>query len=128
MRMMRTTARKKSMSKFIVGQNLWWVYENSYSNSPRPGCEVAITKIGRKWIDLDNGHRVDKHTFYADGRGYSSPGRCYLSREIYEKRVATLKAWRDFSSTIDPRNPPDLASLESIAQAMRLLNLEKPEP
>jgi hypothetical protein len=116
------------MSKFIVGQTLWFVYYKGYSSSPRPDCEVTITKVGREWLTLSSGHRVDKHTLIADGKGYSSPGRCYLSREIYEKRVATLKAWRDFSSTIDPRNPPDLASLESIAQAMRLLNLEKPEP
>jgi hypothetical protein len=114
----------KKMDKLIVGQTLWFVYYNSYSNSPRPGCEVTITKIGRKWIGLNNGHRVDKHTLYADGRGYSSPGRCYPSREHHETQVEIRKAWRDFSNSIDPRNPPDGASLESIAQAIRLLNLE----
>jgi hypothetical protein len=113
----------KKMSKFIAGQTLWFVYYKSYSLRPRPDCEVTVTKVGREWLALSNRHRVDKHTLIADGKNYSPPGRCYLSREIYEKRMATLKAWRDFSSSIDPRNPPDGVELESIAQAIRLLNL-----
>jgi hypothetical protein len=114
------------MNKFIVGQTLWFVY-NNYGNRSRLNSEVTITKVGREWLTLSSGRRINKHTLEVDGKGYASPGRCYLSREIYEKRMATLKAWRDFSSSIDPRNPPDGVELESIAQAMRLLNLENPE-
>jgi len=119
------TMRKNGMNKFIVGQTLWFVHCGTGGNRSHMDGEVTITKVGREWLTLSNRHRVDKHTLYADGKGYASPGRCYLSREIYEKWKAVLKAWRDFSNSIDPRNPPAGVDLESIAQAMRILKLEK---
>jgi len=123
--MMMVRKKMRTMSKFIAGQDLWFVHNRSYGNRSMLDGYFTITKVGREWLTLSNGHRADKHTLEVGGKGYASPGQCYLSREIYEKRMATLKAWRDFSSSIDPGNPPDGASLESIAQAIRLLNLEK---
>jgi hypothetical protein len=75
--------------KLSVGQKLWFV-PSGRRGDPK---EVTILKIGRKYADIGNGSRVDVKTLHVDGRNYSSPGTCFLSRDAHETEVATAKAW-----------------------------------
>lgn len=47
------------------------------------GGQVVITKVGRKWLTLDNGSRADSETLRIDGRGMSSPGILYENEQAY---------------------------------------------
>jgi hypothetical protein len=103
-----------------LGQELFFVP----STSGRLPCLVEITKIGRKWAELNNGYRINTQTLRADGRQYTSPGRCYLCQEAWEAEKARIAAWEVFSSKIGRLYVcPSNVTLEQIEQASRLLGL-----
>jgi hypothetical protein len=106
-----------------IGQKLWFVPDRR-SGMAR---EVTVSKIGRKWASLDTWGdlRIDVSTLQADGRGYSSPGRCYFSHAAWEAEVALDAAWtalwRDMHDTYRRR---DGVTVENIQAARKLLNLD----
>jgi hypothetical protein len=113
---------------FEVGQTLWWEYDDTYSNTKRTGYEVTITKIGRTWLYLNNNHRVDKTLLIADGKGYSSPGKCYLSKKDCDNLTALINEWRLLRELVGSRyNPPCSVTAKSIQQARELLGLYSTE-
>ena len=69
-----------------VGQKLWWVGNRSAGDGRQR--EVTVVSVGRKWATLDckSGYpiRNDIETLWADGKGFWSPGRCYLSKQEYD--------------------------------------------
>lgn len=109
-----------------VGQKLWFV--PCGLRKRRDPCEVAVVKVGRKWVTLDIGnppYRMAKGEMYVDGNGYTSPGSCYLSREEYEAEVALRSAWRDLVTWISA-SPPEGITLDKIAEIKRLIGDETP--
>lgn len=108
-----------SNAAYHTGQKLCWVFSESRRGEP---CEVEILRVGRKWLELSNRQRVDRETLRADGRGYSSPGRCFQSREEYERINLRAKAWDRIRRRITERwHPHDSVDMESMLQAERLL-------
>src|SRR5215467_6214163 len=105
------------MNTFTVGQQLWYVPSRKYA---RPEY-VEVEKIGRVWITLRGGDRIDRQTLLADGRGYASPGQCYFSKEDYEREVALDTAWGSLRRAIDRGRPKHL-TLEQILQTHRMLS------
>lgn len=81
--------------KFEVGQTLWLV--NKYGRNL--GCEVTVTKVGNKWVYLDSFGRCDFNGF-VDGDRYSSPRRCYESKEAFEKEQRLESAWSRFKNEV----------------------------
>ena len=82
------------MSEFKVGQKLYVVTSGLRGRGREEYQE--ITKIGRRWLTLDNRNctrRIDKENLYVDGGQYSSPGRAYLSKEDYDHEVLLGKLW-----------------------------------
>ena len=89
--------------KFTVGQKLWWV-QAMYGRRCEPAqVEVEIKKVGRKWLELTNHYRIKIETMLADGRGYASPGTCYLSQQEYLDDLALRKAWHELQKLIERR-------------------------
>ena len=120
------------MSKLEVGQKLWLV-TNGWRGGFRsalPGEEVTVTKVGRKWAELDHGRktRIDINTLRVDSQGFGhSPGRCYLSREVYEIEVRDSETWRVFHNwTRDKYGKPDGLTADAIREAAKLLGFEIP--
>ena len=105
-----------------VGQKLWWVSRSDHSHR-KDGREVIVTKIGHKWATLENGHRIDLKTMIANGGNYSSPGRCYLSHEDYDRLSRARDAWREFAQCLIRPCPDDMTS-ERILEARKLLGLD----
>jgi hypothetical protein len=72
-----------------TGDKLWFVHNDR--RAYRKGYEVEVLSIGRKWATLSNHERINIETMWADGRQYSSPGRCWPSKAAYvaeiEKKV-----------------------------------------
>lgn len=101
-----------------VGQTLYW----SPSRGHGQKGEVSITKVGRRWIELDNGYRIDKQTMRADGKGYSSPGCCFLSEADYETTLKLNLAWREFRLLVERTfSVPDGVTFSQIENARRAL-------
>lgn len=124
------------MADLRVGQVLLFVHEDPFAGGYARGrnetidqaTEITVERIGRKWAHCSPGYRVDRHTLAVSGEGYSSPGRCYLSREHYAAEKAADAAWRAFLARVHSiyRRPPGLTA-EAIRQAMDVLGLQPPE-
>lgn len=87
--------------------------------------EMTITKIGRKWLELDGGrYRAAIDGLAIDGNGYSSPGQAYLSEAAYAEWSEAQSAWSSFAKEVrHTYRKPDFATVEKIKQARELLGL-----
>jgi hypothetical protein len=74
--------------------------------------------MGRKWATLsDNAGRFDVLTGDLDGGKYSSPGRVYPSRAVYEQEKALQEAWNKLQDRVyRSYHPPKSLTLEDIQQ------------
>lgn len=104
-----------------VGDKLFFVPSHRHSQP----LEVSVLKVGRKWIELSNFHRVDVETLRADGGKYTSPGRCYLNKEAYETQLSLQSAWRSFQKSIDWTPIPVGVTADDIAKARQILRIEE---
>lgn len=105
------------MKNFTVGDTLYYVPNNMVRRgNPK---YVTISKIGRTWLYCD-GMRVDKETLVVDGRGYSSPGKCWLSQDEHEQHLLVKIAWNNFKIMVEHHHPRDV-SVEDIQEATQLL-------
>jgi len=88
--------------EFHEGQSLWFVQSNYWnlSEESKNGREVVVEKLGRKWITLSNSYRIDINTLQADGKGYSSPGQCYLSHHEFMNHIKKQKLWNKLKNLI----------------------------
>lgn len=75
-----------------VGDKLWFV--PSGTNGGREPYYTEIEKIGRKWVYLTNGYRIEPDTLWADGGQYSTPGRCMASKELHDDEVEATRVLR----------------------------------
>ena len=106
---------------YKVGQKLFVALERGHGQSR----EMTITKIGRKWLELDGGgYRAAIDGLFIDGNGYSSPGQAYLSEAAYSEFCEAQSAWSSFANTVrHTYRKPDLATAEKIKQAREILGL-----
>lgn len=113
-----------SAKKFYVGQVLWYVPFKGYGRGS-PG-EVTVKSVGRKWVTLSDNDRFDANTMLVDGRGYSSPGRLWLSKEEQEAHADLHNAWRAMRKHFDGLSyAPEGVTLNDIQQARKLLRIDQ---
>jgi hypothetical protein len=104
-----------------VGQTFWWVS----SNNARTQGEVSIVKVGRVWLTLSNGHRVDKKTMVTYSGEYVSPGSCWPSKEHFEQHLRLSRMWTYFRSAVSNTcTIPKNVTRENIKEAASLINLK----
>ncbi len=91
-------AENKNPHGLKVGQKLYYVPNR---NGIGRESEAEITKIGRKWATCGRWEtKIDIVTLEADGAGYSSPGRAYLSEENYRTKIRMSSMWDTVSIMI----------------------------
>lgn len=106
--------------KLRIGQKLYFVPNHRRENP----TEVEVLKVGRKWAELSNHHRIDVQSWLADGGQYISPGQCHETREAYEAERSLDAAWNEVRRKVGAAYlRPISVSLERIEQAMSLLGL-----
>lgn len=111
--------------KLQVGQKLFYVSSSRWRTNPTRW--LAITKVGRKWAYLENGDRVYVETLFVDGAGYSTPGRCYLTEEEYQKEKHKTECWRVLWNWVDARHQiPRETNIEAIQAAANALGVTLP--
>jgi hypothetical protein len=109
-----------------VGQVLLFVPADNRWSGP---YEVTVEKVGRRWATMSRGcGRVDINTLIVDGAGYSSPGRCYLSREEWESRRRADAAWKALCRHMERARwkAPDHLNAADIAKAAEALGITLP--
>ncbi|KVP16905.1 hypothetical protein [Burkholderia ubonensis] len=108
----------------VVGQKLWFVGAR-LGNFKNVTGEVAVTAVGKKWAEVAGAFRgrVDVDSLVADGKGYASPGRCYLSRLEWLDKEGPGLAWEALRVSM-LGSCPDGLSYETIVQAGKLLGLD----
>ena len=85
----------------------------------REARNIRVGKVGRKWITLDIGDRVDLETLAIDGGDYTSPGQCYLSLEHYKHEQRRAVAWRDLCNCVNRFDrPPSRLTTEAIERVL----------
>jgi hypothetical protein len=108
-------------ARYVCGQELYWE-PSRYSSNRKDHGMVTITKVGRKWLELSNGCRVDAATLIADAGKYSSPGQCYRDRAAREEVVEAEAAWSSLRHRMGYTVPKGV-NAQDIAHATRLLGL-----
>lgn len=110
----------EKMGKLTEGQKLWWVPQR---NRHAQAKEVTVTKVGRKWAQLDNHERIDLETLVADSGQYSPSGCCYLSRDECEQEKALAQAWSKLKRDLQYGRNPDGVTIGDIEAARKLLGI-----
>lgn len=83
-----------------------------------PEREVQVIKIGRVWAEISGGRRISLSGLWIDGAGYSSPGRCWLSRAAWKADKAESAAWSAFRRTVmDRSDRPPIATVDNLTRA-----------
>lgn len=108
-----------------VGKKLYWV-----PNRGEPS-EVEITKIGYKWVTLNypswRPYRISRNDFTADGYGYSSPGKCYESKEAFDEMTYRDNIWCDTIKRIHQYRAPSEMTTKEIEDLRKKLGLSTEE-
>lgn len=91
-----------------VGQELWYVPADARDRGR--SCTVRVRSIGRKWAQVDGWlGQINIETWFVDGGGYSSPGRCWLNREAWEAEQRRLAAWDELRGITSAFAIPDVS-------------------
>jgi hypothetical protein len=124
---MKATTDIKPKDRFKVGQKVWWQAIERYSSSGF----VTVTKVGRQWVSLSNGIRVDATGQGENtGRGYGVWGHAYQTKEEWEEVHRLSTTWEDLKRRARnlPLDRPKHVTLIRMNAAIFALNqLQEPE-
>lgn len=106
------------MEKIVEGQKLWYVPTDG-RDKPH---EITVGKVGRRWAETGYRLRIDVETLEADGGKYSSPGRCWITREAWQAEQSRQAAWSDLKEKMNRSwSAPDGVSIDAIHKARAFL-------
>lgn len=113
--------------KLTVGQRLWYVRKDHRSQDT--GVEVEVLSVGRLYATLSGRWgRIHIDTMIVHGEGFTSPGRCYLSRENHEEYRRVRALWFELHHAMNTYpfhdGPPIGTREEMVRGAARLLKIE----
>lgn len=100
-----------------VGDTVWFVPNRGYGQ-PR---ELAIKKVGRKWLTVGVGHgmRLDAATLRPEHYG---AGSIYRSQEEHTQTVARREAWSRIKKLTEAWVSPTNLTIEQMRQIVELLS------
>ena len=109
------------MSELKVGDTVYVVM----NDNRRSKGFAKVSGVGRKWVRLDNRHRMEKDTMLLDGgygENYNSPGRCYLDEQDYLNEQEKQRMWSKLRSGLTWTAPSSVSN-DDIKAAMKLLGI-----
>lgn len=114
---------------FTIGQTLWIYFTETWRQNPELKPYV-VTKIGHKWLTVSQEgyplitERVAISDMHLDGGQYNSPGRAYLSKEVYVVEQVLNATWDKLHKYVrDNYRVPDNVSLAQITAAIEALKI-----
>jgi hypothetical protein len=112
--------------KLEAGQELW--FQSWFSS--QLSRNVTLEKIGRKYATIKgwrDDFRLDMQSLRLELKDYGGKGRCWLSREAYEKDDELSKAWLLLKNEIYGLSQPAHITLEQIEQIRQMISHTKSE-
>ena len=113
---------------YVVGQVVWVVLTSGWRVVGAPK-EMTVSKIGRKWIELEDGrYRFAEGEKHLDCRrsGYRSPGTVYMTREAWAAEKAYEHAFYKLQNAVREMRSTGL-TLQDIHDAAKALRITLPE-
>jgi hypothetical protein len=109
-------------SSVVVGQMIWWVSTRGRV-SPELGEWVSVEKVGRIWITLSNGLRINRENLVVEpsNSGYSCSGKAYLTLEAHQEVILRDHAWSSLRNFVDRHYSTPAIPTADILEAYRLL-------
>lgn len=103
-----------------IGQEVFVVGIGNNARYEIPTLKATVTKIGRKWFNIDTGNNVGEHNKFcledgkSDGRGYMPEWRVYLSEKEYNesKRIPHMRNY--ISSNLKSLSYQELLKIEQL--------------
>lgn len=113
--------------KYEVGQVVWVVMTSGWRVGGAPR-EMEVTKVGRKWVELNNGrYRLEQGERRLDGRsGYGSPGTVYLTRSEWASERIFDHTFYQLQKAVYEMRSTGL-TLQDIRDAAKALRITLPE-
>ena len=116
----------KSLKGITVGQQLWFVPKHirpdGRGEQPR---FMAVTKIGRKWLQIDWLNRrasIETGVVFHEHSLERSLGHCYADRDAHQAEADLAKAWQEFRQRVDRLHlVPLLVTQEWLIEARRII-------
>ena len=105
-----------------VGQELWFV-PSRYGNE-RSEFGVKVEKVGRIWAEVIRYGRVLRihlEDLHVDGGNYSSPGRVYLDRAVWDLENKQGELWSAIRKHIYDNQAPTHVTVEKLEEFLRLI-------
>lgn len=104
-----------------LGDKVFVMFDRGHGS--RDGVYMFVRKLGREWVYIgvnETPHYRFKKTdpdMVLDGGNYSSPGRCYASREAYTAERDLRHTWDWFRNTVyNTMKAPDGVTREAISK------------
>lgn len=108
-----------------IGDKVFVVWDRGHGS--RDGDYMTVTKLGRDWVYLGDRalqrFRRDDPKMVLDGKQFSSPGRCYPTREDFTAERALNHTWDWFRQNVynEGLSCPPGVTRENIIAAAKLL-------
>lgn len=104
------------------GDTLWYVEAWGYSGPP-PSDSVTVEKVGRVWLTLAGGRRVDRKTGQIELSGFEyGSGAIYRDEREYLANVALGEEWRKFVGCLPKFAAPKRMTLDKIKRIKEIIN------
>lgn len=107
---------------FKVGQILY-VVKNIFRPTGKIDCEVTIQKIGNKFLYLSDGTKAYISDLHVDNGQYTSCGRCYISRDIFNEKLILSTEWLEMQKTLQYMKLPEGVTIADLNKVKILLKL-----
>lgn len=109
--------------EYFEGQPIYLI--NHHANEGRRLEETSVKKWGRQYVYFANGQKAlrGQQDIAPPQKGYSSPGRIFLSAEERAHWLMDEKAWTQFCRDIQYARRPQHVSLEVIQKVRDILKL-----
>lgn len=113
------------MADFFEGQSLLCVLTHQHGRDLKTPVfhDVVVTQVGRKYVTLSNNYKMIVENMLLDGKGYTSPGQCYLDQAHYERTTGRKIAWTQLGRDVMNGYAPEGVTFADIQAARKLLGL-----
>lgn len=103
------------------GDTLWYV---EISHERLPGVNVTVEKVGRVWLTLIGGRRVNRQTAEVEysGIGHGTPGHVYRDQSEYVAKLNLVSGWAKFVNVLNHYVVPVGMTAEKIQRMRDILD------
>lgn len=112
-----TEMNTPEQKQYSEGQQLFWVPSDRRDG---PGKFVTITRVGRKYLELNN-HRKVYIESLKEVTQYGSGAKCFETKEEHDAIVRRESLWAELKNVVSGYRIPDDITIEKLENALQAL-------